>query len=42
MESEVIIGNCIDVLKNYSDNYYDLAIADPPYWKVINEKWDLF
>lgn len=40
MDSQVILGNCIDVLKNHSENYYDLVIADPPYWKVINEKWD--
>ena len=40
MESEIILGNCIEILKNYSDNYYDLVIADPPYWKVIGEKWD--
>lgn len=40
MDSKIILGNCIDVLKDYSDNYYDLVIADPPYWKVVNEKWD--
>ena len=40
MDSKLILGDCINVLKNYSDNYYDLVIADPPYWKVVNEKWD--
>lgn len=33
-------GDCLEKLKNYNDNYFDLTIADPPYWKVINEKWD--
>lgn len=36
----IINGDCINELKNYKDNYFDLTIADPPYWKVINEKWD--
>lgn len=36
----IIEGDCIDKLKMYKDNYFDLTIADPPYWKVINEKWD--
>lgn len=27
----LINGDCLDVLKNTSDNYYDLAIVDPPY-----------
>lgn len=33
-------GDCIEKLKLYKDNYFDLVIADPPYWKVINQKWD--
>lgn len=36
----IINGDCINELKNYDKNYFDLTIADPPYWKVINEKWD--
>ena len=36
----IIHGDCIEELKKISDNYFDLTIADPPYWKVINEKWD--
>lgn len=40
MNSKIILGNCIEVLKKYPENYFDLTIADPPYWKVINEKWD--
>lgn len=40
MKSEIIFGNCIEILNEYQDNYFDLTIADPPYWKVVNEKWD--
>lgn len=36
----LINGDCIIELQNYKENYFDLTIADPPYWKVINEKWD--
>lgn len=36
----VILGDCIEKLKSVSDNYFDLVVADPPYWKVVGEKWD--
>lgn len=36
----LINGDCITELNNFSDNYFDLCIADPPYWKVVSEKWD--
>ncbi|WPK65647.1 MULTISPECIES: DNA-methyltransferase [Akkermansia] len=37
---KVIHGNCIEILKNNEISDIDLVIADPPYWKVVNEKWD--
>lgn len=40
MDNQIIQGDCIEKLKNYSDNFFDLTIADPPYWKVVSEKWD--
>ncbi|RTL10106.1 MAG: site-specific DNA-methyltransferase [Neisseriaceae bacterium] len=40
MINDIILGDCVQKLRDYSDNYFDLIIADPPYWKVINEKWD--
>lgn len=40
MKSEVIIGDCIDILPKFPDNTFDLAILDPPYYKIINAKWD--
>lgn len=36
----VILGDCLEELKKVKDATVDLVIADPPYWKVINEKWD--
>lgn len=38
--NKVILGDCIDKLKDYKENQFDLTIADPPYFKVIGEKWD--
>tara|TARA_R100000655_G_scaffold31221_3_gene62695 strand:- start:2173 stop:2817 length:645 start_codon:yes stop_codon:yes gene_type:complete len=29
-------GDCVDLMKKYSDNYFDLAIVDPPY-SIINK-----
>lgn len=36
----IILGDCIKKLRSINDNYFDLVIADPPYWKVVGEKWD--
>lgn len=35
-----IKGDCISAMKAIEDNSIDLVVADPPYWKVIGEKWD--
>lgn len=35
-----ILGDCIKKMKSIPDGSVDLVIADPPYWKVVNEKWD--
>lgn len=32
--------DCIEGMKHIPDECIDLCIADPPYWKVIGEKWD--
>ncbi|MBQ1449021.1 MAG: hypothetical protein IIZ15_02850 [Coriobacteriales bacterium] len=29
--SAFILGDCMDYLPDYPDNYFDLAIVDPPY-----------
>jgi len=36
----IIQGDCSEIMESFDDNYYDLIIADPPYWKVIGEEWD--
>lgn len=36
----IIVGDAIEELQKMPDESVDLIIADPPYWKVINEKWD--
>jgi DNA modification methylase len=33
-------GDFLDVSQNLPCAVYDLVIADPPYFKVVNEKWD--
>ena len=35
-----ILGDCIKEMKAIPDNSIDLIIADPPYWKVVGQKWD--
>lgn len=32
--------DCIEFMKQLPDKCIDLIIADPPYYKTINEKWD--
>lgn len=36
----VILGDCLTELKKIETGTVDLVVADPPYWKVIGEKWD--
>lgn len=36
----ILRGNCIDVMKTLPDQCVDLVILDPPYWKIVNERWD--
>ena len=31
MENKVILGDCMEGMKQYPDNYFELAIVDPPY-----------
>lgn len=38
--TEVIKGDCLNILSGFTDNSVDLYIADPPYWKVVGQKWD--
>jgi DNA modification methylase len=38
--NSVILGDCLEELKKIETRSVDLVVADPPYWKVINESWD--
>ena len=40
MKNQIILGDCIEELKKVKSNSIDLIIADPPYFRVVNEKWD--
>lgn len=40
MKHRIILGDCINEMQSIEIESIDLIIADPPYWKVINEKWD--
>ena len=33
-------GDCLELMKDIPDKSQDLIIADPPYYKAINESWD--
>ena len=35
---KLIQADCLQVMKRYNDNYFDLAIVDPPYGININKK----
>jgi DNA modification methylase len=39
--NEILCLDCVDGMQSQvSDETVDLVIADPPYFKVVNEKWD--
>jgi site-specific DNA-methyltransferase (adenine-specific) len=38
--NKIILGDCIEELSKLNEKSVDLIIADPPYFKVIGEKWD--
>jgi len=40
MKNEIIMGDCLDVLPSFPDNTFDLAILDPPYYKIKSDAWD--
>jgi len=36
----IIVGDCVEELRKLPDRSVDLIVLDPPYWKVVNERWD--
>jgi len=37
---KVLVGDSVTMLKQLPGRCVDLVILDPPYWKVVGEKWD--
>jgi DNA modification methylase len=41
MGFDLYLGNCLDILKKYPDNYFDSCVCDPPYGlNFMGKKWD--
>ena len=40
INSELLEGDCLKIMPTMKEEQFDLVIADPPYWKVVGEKWD--
>ncbi len=38
--NQILNGDAIEEMKKLPSESIDLVVADPPYWKVVNEKWD--
>lgn len=38
--TQIINDDCLNILPKIKSGSVDLVIADPPYFKVINQKWD--
>ena len=38
--NKIIKGDCLEILQELPDKSIDLIILDPPYWKVVQQKWD--
>jgi len=37
---ELYNGDCLEVLKDLSDNSVDIIIADPPFQRFLHLSWD--
>lgn len=40
LESKIILGDCLEEMRKFPDNYFDLVLTDPPYGMTSNE-WDI-
>lgn len=38
--NQILHGDLVDRLKELPDRSVDLVVLDPPYWKIVNERWD--
>jgi site-specific DNA-methyltransferase (adenine-specific) len=39
-KARLILGDCIEKMRELEDNSIDMILTDPPYFKVKNEAWD--
>jgi predicted methyltransferase len=38
---EILLGDCLEVLKEYPDNTFNVVVTDPPYGlSFLNAEWD--
>ena len=42
MKQEIWHGDCLELMKDVADESVDLIILDPPYFRILNEKWLLY
>ncbi len=42
MKREIWHGDCLELMTRIDDESVDLVILDPPYFRILNEKWDKF
>lgn len=38
--NKIILGDCLEVMKQLPDKCVDLVLTDPPYYSVVNDEWD--
>lgn len=39
MKSEIILGDCLEVMRGYPDKSFDLVLTDPPYGMDYRSSW---
>jgi site-specific DNA-methyltransferase (adenine-specific) len=40
MTVELILGDCLEVMRSMPDKSVDAVITDPPYYRIVNQAWD--
>lgn len=39
-KNEIILGDCLEVMRGMPDNCVDVVLTDPPYFKIVANEWD--
>lgn len=37
---KLLHGDCLDLMKDIPDNSIDMILCDPPYFKIVKDRWD--